>query len=194
MSFAAEPYGVFVDDLVSALTGGVVREDFAFVPESAPYKLGLGFQPGTVRIQGLAGGTFFRFRDGTDFAVTADGTVTWLASGPGTPAAGATWPDDGTHFYASYERPPDAQAPPLLTDRNPGSVVRTLAESFAREYAVLSTPRKGAISTRSWRSSASSGGAGRSPRARSSSRARRPPRPTSSFRRARSSRPERCRR
>lgn len=27
---------------------------------------------------------------------------------------------------------------PRLTDRNPGSVVRTLAESFAREYAVLS--------------------------------------------------------
>lgn len=138
MSFAAEPYGVFVDDLVSALTGGVVREEFVFVEQNAPFKLSLTFQPGTVRIQGLAAEAFFRFRDGTDFTVAADGTITWLASDPGTPAAGATWPDEGTHFYASYERPPDAQAPPLLTDRNPGSVVRTLAESFAREYAVLS--------------------------------------------------------
>ena len=30
MSFAAEPYGVFVDDLVSSLTGGVTRERFTF--------------------------------------------------------------------------------------------------------------------------------------------------------------------
>ena len=33
---------------------------------------------------------------------------------------------------------PDPQAPPRLTDRNPGSILRTLAESFAREYAVVS--------------------------------------------------------
>ena len=139
MSFAAEPYGVFVDDLVASLTGGVVREDFIFLEENAPFRLGSAFQPGTVRIQGLAGEAFFRFHEGTDFTVApADGTITWLAGDPGVPATGATWPDRGTHFYASYERPPDPQAPPLLTDRNPGSVARTLAESFAREYAVLS--------------------------------------------------------
>jgi uncharacterized phage protein gp47/JayE len=138
MTFAAEPYGVFVDDLVSSLTGGVVREDFVFLPENEPFRLAFSYQPDTVRIQGLAGGAFFRFRATTDFTVAADGTITWLASEPGVPAAGAAWPDAGTHFYASYERPPGAQAPPLLTDRNPGSVVRTLAESLAREYAVVS--------------------------------------------------------
>jgi uncharacterized phage protein gp47/JayE len=138
VSFAAEPYGVFVDDLVSSLTGGVVREDFTFLEENAPFKLGSSFHSGTVRIQGLVDGAFFRFHEGTDFSIGADGTITWLAAEPDTPAPGATWPDRGTHFYASYERPPDAQAPPPLTDRNPGSVLRTLAESFAREYAVLS--------------------------------------------------------
>ena len=138
MSFAAEPYGVFVDDLVSALTGGVVREEFVFLPENAPFRLGASFEPGTVRVQGLAGVAFFRFREGTDFAVEPDGTIVWLAADPVTPAPGATWPDLGTHFYASYERPRGSQAPPRLTDRNPGSVVRTLAESFAREYAVIS--------------------------------------------------------
>lgn len=138
MTFSAEPYGVFVDDLVSSLTGGVVREEFTFLPEKAPFKLGVSHQPGTVRIQGQAGGAFFRFREATDFTVADDGTITWLAADPGAPAPGASWPDEGTRFYASYERPPDAQAPPLLTDRNPGSVVRTLAESFAREYAVVS--------------------------------------------------------
>src|SRR5581483_8848797 len=50
----------------------------------------------------------------------------------------ATWPDRGSDFFANYERTPDPQAPPRLTDRNPGSIVRTLAESFAREYAVVS--------------------------------------------------------
>src|SRR5262245_1343451 len=128
MSFASEPYGVFVDDLVSALTGGVTREHFVFVEDQQPFRLGFGpsFVAGTVRIQGVAGGQFFRFRDGTDFQVGADGTIHWLESAPGVPAARATWPDRGSHFYASYERPFDPQSPPRLTDRNPGSIVRTL--------------------------------------------------------------------
>jgi uncharacterized phage protein gp47/JayE len=139
MSFAAEPYGVFVDDLVTALTGGVTREDFVFLPERAPFRLGFGADhvPGTVRAQGLATGAFTRFEDGVDYTVDGDGVLSWSASGT-APAAGATWPDAGSHFYVSYERVPDPQAPPRLTDRNPGSVLRTLAESFAREYAVLS--------------------------------------------------------
>ena len=72
-----------------------------------------------------------RFRNGIDFDVT-DGVVVFRA-----PPRACT-PDLGSWFYASYERVPDPQAPPRLTDRNPGSVLRTLAESFAREYAVLS--------------------------------------------------------
>jgi uncharacterized phage protein gp47/JayE len=140
MSFAAEPYGVFVDDLVSSLTGGITRERFVFVEDQAPFRLahGADFVPGTVRIHGLVAGEFFRFGDGVDFDVDADGTIVWRAAEPSLPAPGATWPDRGSDFYASYERRPDPQAPPLLTDRNPGSVLRTLAESFAREFAVLS--------------------------------------------------------
>ena len=42
MSFRAEPFGVFVDDLVSSLTGGVTREVFRFVPEQEPFRLGAG--------------------------------------------------------------------------------------------------------------------------------------------------------
>src|SRR6185503_16889853 len=51
---------------------------------------------------------------------------------------GATWPDRGSRLWVNYERKPERHPPPRLTDRNPGSIVRTLAESFAREYAVLS--------------------------------------------------------
>ena len=39
MSFAAEPYGVFVDDLVSSLTGGVTRERFTFLDAQRPFTL-----------------------------------------------------------------------------------------------------------------------------------------------------------
>jgi uncharacterized phage protein gp47/JayE len=140
VSFSAEPYGVFVDDLVSSLTGGVVRERMTFVPEARPFKLGSGpdHLPGTVRIHGIAGRAYQRFAERTDFDVAADGTIVFREGDAGLPANGASWPDVGTLFWVSYERRPDPQAPPMLTDRNPGSVLRTVAESFAREYAVFS--------------------------------------------------------
>lgn len=132
MSFRAEPFGVFVDDLVSSLTGGISRELFRLLPENEPYRLGHGTDvvPGTVRIHGLLRDEHHRFVNGSDFDVLG-GVIVWRP-------APATRPDEGSWFYASYERIPDPQAPPRLTDRNPGSVLRTLAESFAREYAVLS--------------------------------------------------------
>jgi uncharacterized phage protein gp47/JayE len=131
MSFAAEPYGVFVDDLVSSLTGGSVREQFVFLPEQGPFRLSRGEDvlPETVRIHGVVDGGFVRFQPGTDFEIVADGEIGWL---------GAVTPEPGSRFYASYETAPDRQAPPRLSDRNVGSVLRILAESTAREYAVLS--------------------------------------------------------
>lgn len=140
MTFRAEPFGVFVDDLVSGLTGGTTREDFVFAAERRPFELGAQADAvaATVRVHGLAGDAYTRFRSGTDFTIGAGGTVDWAEGEPGQPPAGATWPDEGTTFWASYERTPDPAAPPRLTDRNPGSIVRTLADSFAREYAVLS--------------------------------------------------------
>jgi uncharacterized phage protein gp47/JayE len=139
VSFAAEPYGVFVDDLVSSLTGGVTRERFTFLEENKPFQLAYAAAAvgSTVRVSGIVDGAYFRFTPGTDFDVTA-GVIVWRESAPNVPAARATWPDRGSDFYASYERTPDPQAPPRLTDRNPGSIVRTLGESFAREYAVVS--------------------------------------------------------
>ncbi len=140
MTYAAEPYGVFVDDLLSALTGGVVREEFNYLPEHAPFRLGLGVDvlPATVRLHGLHDGDYQRFMPGTDVEVSAEGVLSWRLNGEGLPLPGATIPDLGSRFWVSYERRPGVVAAPRLTDRNPGSVVRTLAESFAREYAVLS--------------------------------------------------------
>jgi uncharacterized phage protein gp47/JayE len=133
MTFRAEPYGVFVDDLTSSLTGGVTRVRFRFVDEAKPFELDDHDQVlgDTVRVQGLAGNQYTRFRNGIDFVVQL-GVIVWQT------AAGAVNPDPGSFFYASYERVPDPQRPPRLTDRNPGSVLRILAESFAREYTVVS--------------------------------------------------------
>ena len=132
MSFRAEPFGAFVDDLVSSLTGGVTRQVFRFVPELEPFRLGAAdsLLPETVRVHGLSGDLYTRFRNGIDFDVD-QGVIVFRPSP-------APRPDLGSWFYASYEPVPDPQAPPRLTDRNPGSILRTLAESFAREYAVLS--------------------------------------------------------
>lgn len=140
MTFRAEPYGVFVDDLVSNLTGGVTREQFRFDPEEEPFQLGArdDVVAGTVRVHGIVGEDYHRFLDGIDFDVDDTGTVVFRATAEDLPVDGSRWPDPGSTFWASYERTPDPQAPPTLTDRNPGSVTRTLAESFAREYAVLS--------------------------------------------------------
>jgi hypothetical protein len=133
MSFRAEPYGVFVDDLVTSITGGSTRDTFRFLPELQPFQLAsTDVVPETVRVHGLAVDAHRRFRNGIDFDVV-NGVIVFRP-----PGAGVVLPDLGSWFYASYELTPDPEAPPRLTDRNPGSILRTLAESFAREYAVVS--------------------------------------------------------
>jgi uncharacterized phage protein gp47/JayE len=140
MSFAAEPYPLFVDDLLTALTGGAVREAFRFLPELAPFRLDppASVLPNTVRVHGIATAAHRMFQSSRDFDLTEGRVITWRARDDGSPAAGATWPDLGTSFYVNYEHRGRFAEHPLLTDRNPGSVTRLLAESFAREYAVLS--------------------------------------------------------
>ncbi len=140
MTYAAEPYAQFVDDLLLSLTGGVSRARFTFSPEVTRYPITplAPIIPSTLTLFGLAGGEYARFQPGRDFVLTADSVVEWRATGDGTPAPGAVWPDEASTFFANYDSASGVSAAPLLTDRNPGSVTRLLAESFAREFAVLS--------------------------------------------------------
>ena len=142
MSYAAEPYTVFADDLISNLTGGVTRLRFRFVEDQRPFQLGVDepIQSGTVRLHGLVDGEFHRFSAETDFAVDEDSSILWLADPADAkiPAATATWPDSGSEFWVSYDRIPGTGSAPVLSDRNPGSVTRTLAEALALEFAVTS--------------------------------------------------------
>jgi uncharacterized phage protein gp47/JayE len=140
MSYAAEPYAQFVEDLLTSLTGGVARERFVYIPEDAPFKLSPPgpLVPSTLRVYGQLNGQFVRFVRDTDFALTKDNAIDWSVGADGKTALHGTKPEEGTPFYVNYDHTGPGGATPILSDRNPGSVVRLLSESFAREYAVLS--------------------------------------------------------
>lgn len=139
MSFAAEPYGLFAADLLANLTGAVSRLRFRYVEEELPFRIGEHERvlPESLRITGIASGGFTTFVPGRDVGLTADGTLEWNHVRPGEPQPGVILPDLGTDVWVGFDRRPGGPAP-VLTDRNPGSITRTLAESFARELAVLS--------------------------------------------------------
>lgn len=145
MSYVAEPYAQFVDDLLTGLTGGHVRESFRMLDEQSPFRLtaDTGILPNTVRVYGQlesASGkfNFHNFTLNTDFTLADSRDIVWRSKEDGNPAADAVWPAEGSTFYVNYEAQRPASMGPVLTDRSPGSVTRLLAESVGREYAVLS--------------------------------------------------------
>jgi uncharacterized phage protein gp47/JayE len=127
MTFVAQPYERFVDDLLLALTGGVTREEHRFLGTDRPYSLATpGAYGPSVRVYGQRGERFMVFEQGIDYDLDADPmAVRWRTDGG--------LPDDRSYFYVSY----DLLTARRLTDRNAGSVTTTLAEAFGRELAVL---------------------------------------------------------
>lgn len=128
MSFVAEPYEQFVDDLLTALTGGTVREEHQFSGPDDSYSLSTpGAIAFTLKVTGTRGDQYAVFEQGIEF--TYDETAQAIHWKPN-----AKLPDLATYVYVNYYV---QDAPARLTDRNPGSVTTTLAEAFAREFAVL---------------------------------------------------------
>ncbi|MFG1817871.1 baseplate J/gp47 family protein [Kribbella sp. NPDC049174] len=146
MSFAAEPYGVFAADLIANLTGGTSRLRFHYIETELPFQIPEHERvlPETLRVTGLAGGLFTTFVSERDFAFR-DGELQWQHLVPGEALPGATIPDLGTDVWVGFDRRTGGP-PPVLTDRNPGSITRTLAESFALELAVISHQLDGVYS------------------------------------------------
>jgi hypothetical protein len=137
MSYVAEPYFEVAEQLLTGLTGGVARETHRFFAAANAFRFEHEDAVAeTTSVIGQANGVFRAFAQGIDFAVSEAGELTFLAAedNPLSPAQGAAWPDEATEFYVSYYR---ANADPLITDRNVGSVTRTLGEAFARELTVL---------------------------------------------------------
>jgi uncharacterized phage protein gp47/JayE len=140
VTYVAEPYVHVTDEVLTALTGGVAREAHRFFAGANAFSFEAGAERvvvDSVRVIGQAGGAFRSFQAGRDFAIGGDGLLRFLASDddPTLPAAGSTWPDEATEFYVGHYHTDSDRA--LLTDRNVGSLTRTLAEAFARELTVL---------------------------------------------------------
>jgi hypothetical protein len=128
MSFVPQPYERFVDDLLTALTGGMIREEHRFTGIEDTYSLGAtGVLPGSIKVFGQRGEAYVLFDPRTDWSFDASiESVVWRPDGRP--------PDSGSYFYVNYDLQNTERR---LTDRNPGSVTTTLAEAFAREFAVL---------------------------------------------------------
>ena len=178
MSFRAEPFGVFVDDLVSSLTGGVTRETFRFLPELAPFRLAGADEllADTVRVHGLratrtpgsATASTSTSTDGVDRVPRAAPALTprprqlvLRELRAGARPAGA----------AAADRPQPRQRPAHARRELRPRVRRAVAPARAGLRRRLHRHRRAAAtSTSSSRSSASSGARSCSPPARSSSR------------------------
>ncbi|MGA7966217.1 MAG: baseplate J/gp47 family protein, partial [Gammaproteobacteria bacterium] len=140
MNYVAEPYVALVDQLLTGLTGGEAREVHTFFPAVTGYSLSRSYtevRVNTLKVTGQASQKFAVFVPGRDWKLSTEGKIVFLSDTEDAtlPAANAIWPDEGTDFFVSYYHSQSANA--LLTDRNVGSLNRTLAEAFSRELAIL---------------------------------------------------------
>ncbi|WP_305044236.1 baseplate J/gp47 family protein [Geoalkalibacter sp.] len=120
------PYQEIVDDLLTAVVGGVVNEPLLYDVKEDLYPLA---EPAR-EIRGITG-TRERARHSflkeIDFLFSeGDNAVVWQPGG--------ARPDDETTFYVDYFRR-ESDSP--LTDINVGSVTRTLSEAIGREIATV---------------------------------------------------------
>ncbi len=127
MSFRKRGFQELVDDILTELTGGIVNESLIFRSNGGVPAFELERIP-VARISSVTGtvqGDFHQFSE-TDFELAPDRSgIRWLQG---------TRPDDESPFFVDYY-PENAQSP--ITDRNVGSVARTLVESIGRELAML---------------------------------------------------------
>lgn len=126
------PYQEIVDDILTAIVGGVVNEPIIFDVKSDLYSLAQPAQAvrsitGTIESPDKPDGVHHTFQKEVDFLFNPDkNAVVWQDGGKK--------PQDETIFYVDYFRP-NSRSP--LTDINVGSVTRTLSEAIGREIATV---------------------------------------------------------
>lgn len=132
LNLIARPYAEVVDDLLTAIVGGVVNEPIIFDVKVLVYSLA---EPaadvrgitGTIRRKESSEDEHFTFQKTIDFEFDqGKNAVVWLNGG--------TLPKDDTTFFVDYFR---LQTRSPLTDINIGSVTRTLSEAIGREIATV---------------------------------------------------------
>jgi hypothetical protein len=138
------PYQQVVDDILTAMVGGVVNEEIFFDVAHDRYRLsktaatpGPNLSPirsvnGTVTVTTKGQVplvTQHTFESGVDYLFSeGDNSIVWLPGG--------LKPDDESTFYVDYFRE-NANASSPLTDLNVGSVTRTLSEAIGREISIV---------------------------------------------------------
>ena len=131
MSLVAEPYAEIVDSLLTSLTGGFIYENHVFKSGEKSYSLtSPPADPSTIKVFGSFNLDFHKFVPNQDYEPHMN-EIVWLEG------EGVNLPDEGTQFYINYY-PPAENSRSMLTDRNVGSVTRLFAESFGREFTLLS--------------------------------------------------------
>jgi uncharacterized phage protein gp47/JayE len=132
------PYQEIVDDILTAIVGGVVNEPIFYDLKETFYPLS---QPAadvrvitgtrTITVNGTLTPIHFSFQKEVDFVFSeGDNAVVWQSG------ASAAHPDDETIFYVDYFRPESESRSPL-SDINVGSITRTLGEAIGREIATV---------------------------------------------------------
>lgn len=126
------PYLDVVDDLLTALVGGVVNEAIEYDVKADLYRLSEPAQDvrgitGTIEVGEEKVEKHHAFLKGIDFEFSeGDNAVVWAENGDK--------PKDETIFYVDYFRR-ESRSP--ISDINVGSVARTLAEAIGREIATV---------------------------------------------------------
>jgi uncharacterized phage protein gp47/JayE len=120
------PYADTIDDILTAMIGGVTNEPIVFDVKQDRYPLSRAAQD--IRsITGTVAAARHTFQRTVDYLYSAaDRSVAWQAGG--------TLPDDDTSFFVDYAVP-DSGSP--ITDVNIGSVSRTMSEAIGREIATV---------------------------------------------------------
>jgi len=128
------PYSEIVDDILTAMVGGVVNEPIFFDVKEDLYPLS---KPAsavhsvkgtvTVTVNGQPTPVHQVFQNGVDYLFSVgDNGIEWQRGGQ--------HPDDETSFYVGYFLP-NSLSP--LSDINIGSVTRTISEAIGREIATV---------------------------------------------------------
>jgi hypothetical protein len=128
------PYQEIVDDILTAIIGGVVNEPIYYDIKEDFYNLSQiaidirGITGTRTLLQNGSSQQFrYNFQKEVDFVFDdVRNAIIWQSDGKK--------PDDESVFYVDYIRR-DSRSP--LTDINIGSVTRTLSESIGREIAVV---------------------------------------------------------
>ena len=114
MTFVAQPFEQFADDLLTALTGGVIREEHEFLGAEETYSLASSPpQANTIVVFGQRNNAFAIFERGIDYEYQEEANGVVFASD-------GRVPDTRSFFYVNYYL---ENAVSKLTDRNPGSVI-----------------------------------------------------------------------